>query len=82
MNFIEKAPWKLCSLTYLVLALPIDAADPKNLFAYDHKLPFDIREAGVEERNGVKIHDISYANRPVLIPGSLTRRSKRFQEGD
>lgn len=31
-------------------------------FDYDAKAPLDIREAGVEQRGGVSIHDISYAS--------------------
>jgi dienelactone hydrolase len=31
-------------------------------FDYDNKAPLDIKETSVEERNGVKVHDISYAS--------------------
>jgi dienelactone hydrolase len=31
-------------------------------FDYDRQAPLDVREAGVEDRGGVKIHDLSYAS--------------------
>lgn len=31
-------------------------------FDYDSKVPLDLKETGVESRNGVKIHDISFAS--------------------
>lgn len=32
----------------------------RQMFDYDQSLPLDVRETGVEDRNGVRIHDISY----------------------
>src|SRR5512137_3110804 len=31
-------------------------------FDYDRSAPLDLREAGVQDRGGVKVHDISYAS--------------------
>jgi cephalosporin-C deacetylase-like acetyl esterase len=32
------------------------------MFDYEQSLPLDVKEVGVEDRNGVRIHDISYAS--------------------
>jgi cephalosporin-C deacetylase-like acetyl esterase len=50
--------------TLLLLASTLFAQDPALLrhFDYDQKAPLDIREAGVEQRGEVAIHDISYAS--------------------
>jgi cephalosporin-C deacetylase-like acetyl esterase len=50
--------------TLLLFASILFAQDPALLrhFDYDQKAPLDIREAGVEQRGGVTIHDISYAS--------------------
>ena len=47
-----------------MLVSTLFAQDPSLLrhFDYDQKAPLDIREAGVEQRNDVAIHDISYAS--------------------
>jgi len=37
-------------------------AGPAHNFDYDRNAPLDIREAGVEQRGGVAVHDISYAS--------------------
>jgi len=53
------------SLTGLVLfASTLFAQDPAVVhhFDYDRKAPLEIREAGVEQRGDVAIHDISYAS--------------------
>ena len=34
----------------------------RKMFDYDQKAPLDLREVGVINRNGVRIHDISYAS--------------------
>lgn len=34
----------------------------RRMFDYDQNAPIDIREAGVITRNGVRIHDITYAS--------------------
>ena len=47
-------------------------ADVLPRFEYDHKAPLDIREAGVEHRGEVAIHDISYASpKGGLVPACL-----------
>ena len=47
-----------------LLASTLFAQDPSLLrhFDYDQKAPLDIREAGVEQRGEVAIHDVSYAS--------------------
>jgi cephalosporin-C deacetylase-like acetyl esterase len=37
-------------------------AEMRRLFDYDQKAPLDIKEVGVINRNGVRIHDITYAS--------------------
>lgn len=37
-------------------------AELRRMFDYDQRLPLDVREAGVENRGGVLVHDISYAS--------------------
>lgn len=32
----------------------------RQMFNYDRTLPLDVKEVGVEDRNGIRIHDISY----------------------
>ncbi|HEX8844829.1 MAG TPA: acetylxylan esterase [Pyrinomonadaceae bacterium] len=32
----------------------------RRMFDYDPRLPLDVKEAGVEERDGARVHDISY----------------------
>ena len=34
----------------------------RQMFDYEQSLPLDVKEVGVEDRNGVRIHDISYAS--------------------
>src|SRR5216683_6734288 len=34
----------------------------RRMFDYDPKMPLDVREVGVENRDGIKVHDISYAS--------------------
>lgn len=48
----------------LLLCLPLPAQDAAMLrhFDYDRNAPLDIKEAGVERRGGVDVHDISYAS--------------------
>ncbi|HEX8000895.1 MAG TPA: alpha/beta fold hydrolase [Pyrinomonadaceae bacterium] len=41
-------------------AKPIAAL--RRMFAYDRRLPLDVRETGVENRDGARVHDISYAS--------------------
>lgn len=41
-------------------------------FAYDARLPLEVRELGVEDRAGVKVHDITYASpRGGRVPAYL-----------
>ena len=48
----------------LFVAPAVRAQDAASLkaFDYDRKAPLDIREAGVEQRGDVSVHDISYAS--------------------
>lgn len=34
----------------------------RQMFDYDRKTPLDVKEVGVEDRDGVRVHDISYAS--------------------
>src|SRR2546422_4823218 len=34
----------------------------RRMFDYDRYLPLDVREVGIETRDGVQVHDISYAS--------------------
>ena len=54
----------LLSIFLLTAVLPLFAQDKDVLrrFDYDHKASLDVREAGVERRGNVAIHDISYAS--------------------
>lgn len=49
---------------FLLFQLAAAAQDAEMLrhFDYDPKAPLDIKEAGVESRGGVRVHDISYAS--------------------
>jgi dienelactone hydrolase len=48
----------------LLFCLPLPAQDAELLrhFDYDREASLDIKEAGVERRGGVNVHDISYAS--------------------
>jgi len=48
----------------LLLCLPVAAQDAEMLrhFDYDQKASLDIKEAGLEKRGDVEVHDISYAS--------------------
>ncbi len=48
----------------VVLASPLFAQAPEILrhFDYDQRAPLDIKEAGVEQRGDIAVHDISYAS--------------------
>ena len=43
-------------------ALPGDDKDAEKIFEYDGTAPLDPGELGVEERNGVLVHDVSFAD--------------------
>ncbi len=34
----------------------------RRMFDYDRNMPLDVKEVGVENRNGIQVHDISYAS--------------------
>jgi len=55
---------RLLLVALLLLALPLLAQDPDSLkrLDYDHKAPLEIKEASVEKRGNVAVHDISYAS--------------------
>jgi len=55
---------KLSAALFLLAVLPLFAQDAALLrhFDYDQKAPLDTKEAGVEHRGPVAIHDISYAS--------------------
>ena len=47
-------------------------AQLKPLYDYDQKAPLDLKESGVTTRDGVQIHEISYASpRGGRVPASL-----------
>ena len=48
----------------LLFTSTLFAQDPELLrhFDYDQKAPLDVQEAGIEQRGGVAIHDLSYAS--------------------
>jgi cephalosporin-C deacetylase-like acetyl esterase len=45
-----------------VAAQSEDFGKLRRMFQYDRKMPLDIREIGVENRDGIQVHDISYAS--------------------
>jgi len=62
----------------LVLAIPLALlfvapfAQLLRLYDYDRNAPLELREAGVENREGVSVHDISYASpKGGRVPGYL-----------
>jgi len=62
ITFQELPMRKLQLATLLLAVLPLLAQDADLLrhFDYDQKAPFDTQEVGVEHRDKVAIHDISY----------------------
>lgn len=50
----------LLSLT--VAAQSKDFVKLRRMFEYDRRLPLDVKEIGVENRDGIQVHDISYAS--------------------
>jgi hypothetical protein len=36
--------------------------EPRRMFDYEQNAPLDVREVGVINRNGIRIHDITYAS--------------------
>ncbi len=66
----------LATLLMLVLLAPVLAQDSYRQaakhFDYDARAPLDIKEISVEERGGVKIHDITYASpKGGVVPAYL-----------
>jgi len=54
-------------LSSLLAALTLPAGVPEfkellRLYDYDPKAPLDVKEIGVKDRNGIAVHDISYAS--------------------
>ena len=45
-----------------VAAQSEDFSKLRRMFLYDRKMPLDVREIGVENRDGIQVHDISYAS--------------------
>ncbi len=45
-----------------VAAQSADFRKLRRMFLYDRKMPLDVREIGVENRDGIQVHDISYAS--------------------
>jgi dienelactone hydrolase len=58
----------LCLLLIALYGVEVASAQVKpfpelaRLFDYDRRAPLDVKENGVEDRNGVKVHDITYAS--------------------
>ena len=48
-----------------------DESDAARHFDYDSSTPLDIHEVGVETRDGVQVHDITYAGRKGPVPAYL-----------
>jgi dienelactone hydrolase len=45
-----------------VVAQSEDFGKLRRMFSYDRKMPLDVSEVGVENRDGIQVHDISYAS--------------------
>jgi dienelactone hydrolase len=45
-----------------VVAQSEDFGKLRRMFSYDRKMPLDVREVEVENRDGIQVHDISYAS--------------------
>ena len=45
-----------------VVAQSEDFSKLRRMFLYDRKMPLDVREIGVENRDGIQVHDISYVS--------------------
>lgn len=46
----------------IVFAQAKPIGELRQMFDYDRNMPLDVKEIGVEDRNGASIHDISYAS--------------------
>ena len=49
-------------LSITVAAQSEDFSKLRRMFQYDRKMPLDVREIGVENRDGIQVHDISYVS--------------------
>ena len=45
-----------------VVAQSEDFSKLRRMFLYDRTMPLDVREIGIENRDGIHVHDISYAS--------------------
>lgn len=68
-NELGKRMKKILSLLLLIpVSCGVAAAQSQNfnelrrMFGYDRNMPLDEKEAGVENRDGIQVHDISYAS--------------------
>jgi hypothetical protein len=58
----------ISALLFVIASCPIGFSQAKpidelrRMFDYQQKAPFDVKENGLEDKNGVRIHDISYAS--------------------
>src|SRR6266849_3243278 len=68
-------PWIFLSVVMsyaLGMAQHRSPRDRTRMFDYDRKAALDIREIGAEDKNGVTVHDISYASsKSVRVTGYL-----------
>jgi hypothetical protein len=68
-------------LLTLALIPALHAADVKKMFEYNRQLPLDRKETGMQERSGIKVYDITFANLTAgrtaayLVPSVKGRRS-------
>ncbi len=46
-----------------VVAQSEDFIKLRRMFLYDRAMPLDVREIAIENRDGIQVHDISYASR-------------------
>jgi dienelactone hydrolase len=63
----------MCKLILLAALATATHQELRHLYDYDAKAPLDAREVGVTDRDGIKVHDVSF----VTIPkGSFAASSK------
>ena len=62
----------LLAILFLKTVLPAQTPDVFGRLEYDHRAPLDIKEASVEKRGNVSVHDLSYASpKGGLVPAYL-----------
>lgn len=82
-------PWPGIFVLFFVLCLIVLAQRKPleklvRLYDYDSNLPLDLQEKGVTERNGVRVHDITYASPrggrvpAFLVTPSAARKGAKF----